>query len=355
MSSYNSRLSINSASKADFDKLKHEDPDSQKISIISYGALDSEGIEMVDAELSMMTLRKIDYATRISLLVNVMLFLIKISVFVVTNSFAVVAALTDSFCDLVSQTIIFYTQKAVRRPSPSYPAGRTRLEPVGILIMSVLMIILSFSVIFGSAFTLYGLYVVKSGFTVEYSLWSVILLVVTIALKFILWLYCKQFSHSPIAMALAEDHRNDVLSNGTALIAVCIASQYHKEVWVDPVGGLLISLYIIAVWYHIGKEQSNKLIGQIADDENMNKLHLFIRRQLKIEQSDYALHGFHIGRNMLIELRLIYKKCTDYTKLCDLCVGLQQKLEDFVFVERAYVHFDYQKREKPIHKFPMLD
>merc|ERR1719384_26020 len=119
-----------------------------------------------------MTLQKIEWATKASLFVNIVLFIIKIAVFFDTNSFAVIAALTDSFCDLVSQMILFYTQKAVQKQKPSFPAGRTRLEPVGILIMSILMIILSCSVVFGSIFTLYSMYVIHSGFSVGYSLWS---------------------------------------------------------------------------------------------------------------------------------------------------------------------------------------
>ena len=147
------------------------------------------------------------------------------------------------------------------------------------------------------------------------------LLIVSIVFKFCLWVYCKRFTSSPSAMALAEDHRNDVLSNGTALIAVCIASQFNDAVWVDPVGGLLISLYIIYSWYTIGIEESNKLIGIKGDDEDMDKLHVFIKKQLKIKiknNGDYILNGYHTGRNMLIELRLIYQNTqiiTDYVIL----------------------------------------
>lgn len=272
--------------------------------------------------------------------------------------------LTDSFCDLVSQAILFYTQKAVKKQKEDFPAGRTRLEPVGILIMSILMIILSCSVVFGSAFTLYSMYVIHTGFSVGYSLWSVLLLVVSIVLKFCLWVYCKRFTSSPSAMALAEDHRNDVLSNGTALIAVCIASQFHNAVWVDPLGGLLISLYIIYSWYNIGIEESNKLIGIIPEDEDMDRLHTFVKGQLKRRMNDndtsnpgdYIMNGYHTGRNMLIELRLIYEKCADYQRLCDLGFNLQRRLEQFPFVERAYVSFDYVKREKnKLHKIPILE
>ena len=87
----------------------------------------------------------------------------------------------------------------------------------------------------------------------------------------------------------------------------------------------------------------------------MEKLHVFIKKQLQMNEDNYLLNGHYIGRNMLVELRIIYEKCRDYNKLCDLGLMLQRKLESFSFVERAFVAFDYIKREEDIHKIPLLD
>lgn len=56
-------------------------------------------------------------------------------------------------------------------------------------------------------------------------------------------------------MALAEDHRNDILSSLTAILTGAVASWWSKGWWVDPVGGILISAYIIYAWGAICKEQ----------------------------------------------------------------------------------------------------
>lgn len=310
-------------------------------------------------DLSMLTLKKIESATKISLLINVTLFIIKIAVFIETGSFAVIAALTDSFCDLVSQLILYCTQRAVKKQHTKFPAGRTRLEPVGILIMAILMIILSCSVVFASIFTLYSIYVGHSPFVVEYSDWSLALLVTSIVLKSALWIYCRQFTSSPSAMALAEDHRNDVLSNGTALVAVIVAGTLHSAVWVDPAGGALISIYIIWSWYHIATEEVNKLIGIRGDEKSMDILHDMIEREMSPKHRvnsphDYRLSAYYIGRNMLVELRLIYAEFSDFRKICDSSLQFQHKLEAMDFIERAFVIADYQKRKDSLHKIPML-
>ena len=75
-------------------------------------------------------------------------------------------------------------------------------------------------------------------------------------LKVLLYLYCVALQkQSETMMALAEDHRNDIMSSLTAILTGAVASWWSKGWWVDPVGGILISVYIIYAWGAICKEQ----------------------------------------------------------------------------------------------------
>ena len=56
-------------------------------------------------------------------------------------------------------------------------------------------------------------------------------------------------------LALAEDHRNDIVSNLGAIAFGAIASSSQKVWWFDPVGAILISAYIIWSWACILKGQ----------------------------------------------------------------------------------------------------
>ena len=66
--------------------------------------------------------------------------------------------------------------------------------------------------------------------------------------------------------ALAEDHRNDILSNVTAIACGIIGSMSHRFWWVDPTGAILISLYIIWSWGTICKNQVS--LGSILYDQH---------------------------------------------------------------------------------------
>lgn len=88
-----------------------------------------------------------------------------------------------------------------------------------------------------------------------------IILGVAAGLKVLLYLYCVALQkQSESMLALAEDHRNDIMSNVVAILTGAAASYWREGWWIDPVGGILISLYIIYSWGAICKEQ----VGCIA-------------------------------------------------------------------------------------------
>ena len=75
-------------------------------------------------------------------------------------------------------------------------------------------------------------------------------------LKVALFIYCRALQHrSDSIMALAEDHRNDIISNAAAIACGAVAS-YDRRLWyIDPLGGILASVYIIYSWALICKAQ----------------------------------------------------------------------------------------------------
>ena len=62
---------------------------------------------------------------------------------------------------------------------------------------------------------------------------------------------------SGTALALAEDHRNDVLANVMAMAAAASAAHHPRVWWLDPAGALVIATYIIISWFFILRQQVN--------------------------------------------------------------------------------------------------
>jgi len=76
----------------------------------------------------------------------------------------------------------------------------------------------------------------------------------------------------PTLEALAKDHWNDALSNAVAAAALLAALQAPWLWFLDPVGAIFISLYIIWSWFETGKEQIEQLTGKSAPEDFIEEL-----------------------------------------------------------------------------------
>ena len=109
--------------------------------------------------------------------------------------------------------------------------GRTRLEPVAIVILSVIMCAASVLVVYESLNTIvnYAQFFTEKNTTktlseIDMSAFPIATIVVTIIVKAILFFLCFRIK-TPTMSALAADHRNDVFSNLVALVCGLIGKR----------------------------------------------------------------------------------------------------------------------------------
>jgi Cation efflux family/Dimerisation domain of Zinc Transporter len=160
----------------------------------------------------------------------------------------------------------------------------------------------------------------------------------------------------PTLEALAQDHWNDTLSNGVAAIALMLAL-HDKRLWfLDPIGAILISMYIIYSWYMKGKEQIEHLTGKSAPGHFIGEL-----VELANEFDDRivvdTVRAYHFGPKFLVEIEIVMHESTLLYESHDLGMDLQYAIEGREEVERCFVHIDYQARpydEHVVSKVPEL-
>lgn len=257
-----------------------------------------ESIQEDEAEdskifLSHSRLRKI--ALDLSLWINIFILLTKAVAYMETLSLSVLAALVDSVLDVVSQWILAYTERrsSKTRSSAHYPAGAARLEPLGVLSCAALMGFASFGVLKDSFETLYEGVWTTRGVSAESSFiqdenwssfWSMFSVVFV---KLALYALCMKVGHvrsqendgedkfyvDSTLEAVAQDHFNDCLSNAVAAVALVVALSNERLWIVDPIGAIIISVYIINSWYETGKEQIEQLTGKAAPTEFIEELY----------------------------------------------------------------------------------
>ena len=323
-----------------------------------------------------------DWAIKLSLYCNVFIAVVKLVAYVSTGSLSVLAALVDSVLDIVSQLVLNYTERhsTLQRSTALYPAGASRLEPLGVLICAALMGMASFVVLKQAIQTLVTRQGILHPTALGWSLWSMIGIV---AIKLGLLILCQRADHrkwmgrrggagagasqgggkhaiqmtDPTLEALAQDHWNDALSNTVAAVALLVVYKNHHLWFVDPTGAILISLYIVHSWFVTGREQIEQLTGKVAPQEFLDELYEIASKfDERIVMVD-VIRAYHFGPKFLVEVEVVLPKETFLFESHDLGMELQYEIEGREEVERCFVHMDYESRpydEHVISKVPEL-
>lgn len=124
----------------------------------------------------------------------------------------------------------------------------------------------------------------------------------------------------------------------------------------DPVGAILISLYIIYSWYETGKEQIEQLTGKSAPDDFIDEI-MEIASNFDSKMLVDVCRAYHFGPKFLVELEVVLPRDTLLQESHDLGMDLQYEIEAMEEVERCFVHIDYETRpydEHVVSKVPEL-
>jgi cation diffusion facilitator family transporter len=290
-------------------------------------------------------------AIYVNFAVNVVLLAGKVVVAVLTNSLSVLASLVDSVLDFLSTLIIWLSTRLVDqrdwRTKIDYPVGRSRLEPIGVLVFSILIIV-SFLKVGNEALERlidgFGLWPGRgTGQTpdiVEIGVPAFIIMSLTVVVKVFCYLWCRTIKSSAI-QALAQDSLTDIVFNLFSMIFP-VAGHWMGAWWMDSLGALFLSCYIVYSWGHTALEHIGNLTGSAASpEERQTILYLCMRFSETIKQVT-TLNAYHIGDRIMVEVDVILTDGLSLRDSHDLGEALQYALETLPFVERAFVHLDYR-------------
>lgn len=197
----------------------------------------------------------VDWLVFISFVGNVTILVAKIVVLAFSLTLSVIGSSLDSLLDIAGGVIIYFSTRAAKKTSlHAFPAGRARAEPVAIVVLSAVM---------GMAGLLLAREAIASlaagapdrdedeGPDIP----SLAVLGINVVYKVTMAWLCGAYEDvSPSMGALAQDHFNDCLTNGAAILAVGLASAY-PDLWAaDPAFAILLGCYIIWSWVQEGAE-----------------------------------------------------------------------------------------------------
>ncbi|KAL9603362.1 MAG: hypothetical protein Q9219_001224 [cf. Caloplaca sp. 3 TL-2023] len=317
--------------------------------LLTDGAFDSGGplpndVELFSDEEAESGSPIVTVAIYINLAANAVLLVGKIAVMVLTSSLSVLASLVDAALDFLSTAIVWTTTKLISQQDQyTYPVGRRRLEPIGVLVFSVIMITSFFQV----ALECFNRLTSPDHSIVRLGLPSIIIMASTVFIKFGCWLWCRLIKNSSV-QALAQDAVTDVVFNIFSIIFPILGYYLHIW-WLDALGGLALSFYVIYNWSRTTTTHIRHLTGAAASPTDRNILLYLTMRFAKTIKTIQGIQAYHAGDKLNVEVDVVLDEHMSLRDSHDLGESLQYVLESVPSVDRAFVHLDYADWNLPSH------
>lgn len=235
----------------------------------------------------------------IGICANIFLLLIKATIGIISMSQAMLADALNSAGDIFASFMSYIGAKFSSKPSDNdHPYGHGKAEYVFSFVISLSMIIASFVMIKSSVES------ILSKKEVDFSYFLIITCLITILVKFILYIYTKKKysqTKSILIRASKEDHRNDIfVTIGTN---IGIISSYFGFYFIDGLVGILISLWITYVGINLLIESYKVLMDTGLSDSVYKEIITIIENEDRVMHVDDILSK-PIGNRYIIIVKL---------------------------------------------------
>ncbi|KAI5367654.1 putative cation efflux protein [Septoria linicola] len=283
--------------------------------------------------------KRAKWAINVNVIANVILLAGKVYAASTTGSLSLIASLVDSALDLLCTLIVWTTNKLVGwrldMLQKRFPVGRKRLEPLGILVFSIIMVISFLQILQESVEKLMPL----EGEAESLGNYAIAALVSTVVVKGIIWFGCMPIKTTQV-QALAKDCKTDVNFNTLSLLFPLIG--YYADVWwLDPAGAAILSIFIIIDWASTCFENITRLSGQAAEQDFFKKLMYVAYRFSPVVTGFKSVTAYHAGDGVWVEFDVLMDPHTKLYHAHDVAETLQYCTEGLGEVDRCFVSIDY--------------
>lgn len=235
----------------------------------------------------------------VSVIVNILLFIIKLYAGILANSIAIIADAFHTLSDSITSVALIIGYKiAFRPPDKEHPFGHQRFESVTSIIIGTLLGVIGFEFVQRSISKLI------SGETLIFSWIAVIVLAVSVVVKE--WLarwalgLAARFNAGSIK-ADAWHHRSDAVATLLVLIGLLTSSLAW---WIDGVLGLMVSGLIIYVAYDIIKKASENIMGRSPTPSETSMLKELASRISSDIRDLHHVHLHEYGEHVEVTLHI---------------------------------------------------
>ncbi len=224
--------------------------------------------------------KNIKIASILGIIGNLFLLIIKGTIGFLTKSQAMIADATNSFGDIFSSIATFIGNKIASKPQDEdHNLGHGKAEYMFSMFISIGMILMGSLIFKNSITTLF------SDTHYKFSIWIIIICLVTILIKFLLFIYTDKLAkkyNNILLEANSKDHRNDCVVTLSNLISSVFS--LLDIYWLDAIVGSAISLWMIIDALKIFKESYDVLMDKAISDETKEEVMKIIASHKEIKK-----------------------------------------------------------------------
>jgi cation diffusion facilitator family transporter len=214
----------------------------------------------------------------IGIVTNVLLAAFKAGVGLLSNSIAVILDAVNNLSDALSSVItIIGARLANRAPDKKHPLGHGRLEYISSMLVAAIVFYAGVTALVES---------VKKIFhpeQSEYTLTSLIIIAVAVAVKLVLGRYVKgqgEKVNSGALVASGSDASFDAILSSSVLVCAIIHMLFHISL--EAYMGVIISIVIIKAGIEMIQDTVNDILGKRADVQLTKDIKQIIREEPEI-------------------------------------------------------------------------
>ncbi|MCD6347297.1 MAG: cation transporter, partial [Bacteroidales bacterium] len=227
----------------------------------------------------------------ISIIGNILLFVLKYIAGVMSGSVALLADAWHTLGDSISSAILIIGIRISKKPpDEEHPFGHGRAEWISSFLIGVFLIVIGFNFIRESI----GHLQTRDDF--NYGLIAWIATISSILIKEGMAQLSFRGAKMTGLQSLKADgwhHRTDSLSSVIVLIGLIIGNRLW---WIDGVLGIVVSLMIFFAAYEILKENISNMLGKKPNQETIDKIHLIIEKNCHKEVNLHSIRIHHYGQ-----------------------------------------------------------
>ncbi len=272
-----------------------------------------------------------------SLLVNLSLVAVKLTLSFITGSLALRADAIHSSVDVFGSLALIAGLIIANRKSSKFPYGLYKVENVVTLVIAVLLFVTAYEIVRnaiegGTAFP-------------TYSGWVLGVVAVIILVPFIFSRYeiaAGKRYNSPSLIADGKQFRADILS--ASIVFFALLGEYFG-LPLDRIAAGIVALFIAYSGWGLLSGSMRVLLDASVDSETLSKIRLVIESEPAVSSIEH-ITGRNSGRYIFVEINITLK-VDDLVKAHQISERLEKKIKEAeCCIDRVLIHYEPERKEK---------